>query len=450
MRISTLMLATALLVVTAGSGPVGAQTPPAPTTPAPTTPAPTTPAPTTPAPTPPPAVALATLIATADERNPTIAAARQAVQAAEARIAIARSGRGPTFSATAGVGTSGGGTSTTSGFSTSVGVGATYTIYDGGANALAVKQAEAGLRSARLALDVARQDTSQTVALTYVNVLRAERSVEQRDQEVKRNQELVRVAEGQFRAGVVPRADVVRAQAGLAAAEGELIAARNAVDQTKAVLNAAVGVAPMTAVSVAPAPVAPPLTVAAANLATLVEERAEVKRAQVDIESAETALALAQVSNSLRVGLDGRVSQGITPNSQTTYSIGSTISVPISDAGRQQASVAEATANLAAAKSRVEAVRLSATQQAVTAYLSILDARARVTSARAGLTFAQESLRLAQGRFQAGAGPLLEVIDAQTALIQAEVALARAEFDEVAGVIALRYALGRSVVTGTI
>src|SRR5262245_22681546 len=155
MRISTLMLATALLIVTAGSGPVRAQTPPAPT--------------------PPPAVALAALIATADERNPTIAAARQAVQAAEARIALARSGRGPTVSATAGVGTSGGGTSSTSttGFSTSVGVGASYTIYDGGANALAVKQAEAGLRSARLALDVARQDTSQTVALSYVNVLRA-------------------------------------------------------------------------------------------------------------------------------------------------------------------------------------------------------------------------------------------------------------------------------------
>jgi outer membrane protein len=426
MRILTLMLATALLVATAGSGPAAAQTPTA-------------------------AVALAALVATAEERNPAIAAARQAVQAAEARVALARAGRGLTVTASGGVGVSGGGTSTTtSGLSTSVGVGASYTIYDGGANALQVKQAEAGLRSARLALDVTRQDISQTVAVGYVNVLRAERSVQQREQEVRRNQELVRVAEGQFRAGVVPRADVVRAQAGLAAAEGELIAARNAVDQTKAVLNAAVGIAPMTAVAVAPAPEAPPLTVAAANLTSLIEERPEVKRAQVEIEAAETAVALAQVANSLRVALDGRVGQGITPTSQTTYSISSTISLPISDAGRQQASVAEANANLAAARARVDAARLTASQQAVTAYLAILDARARVTSARAGLTFAQESLRLAQGRFQAGAGPLLEVIDAQTALVLAEVTLSRAEFDEVAGVIALRYALGRSVVTGGI
>jgi outer membrane protein TolC len=42
------------------------------------------------------------------------------------------------------------------------------------------------------------------------------------------------------------------------------------------------------------------------------------------------------------------------------------------------------------------------------------------------------------------------VIDAQTALVLAEVTLARAEYDEVAGIISLRYALGRSVVDGAL
>jgi outer membrane protein TolC len=432
MRTRALFLAISVLVTVAvGPQHAAAQTPPTPAAPR--------------------AVGLGELIAVAEERNPTITAAKQTVAAAEARVALARSGRGPTVTASGSAGTAGGGTSTTTpSFSSSVSLGASYTVYDSGQNALAIKQAEASLRSARLALDVARQDVSQAIGLGYVNVLRAERSVEQRQQEVRRNQELVRVAEGQFRAGVVPRADVVRAQAGLAAAEGELIAAQNAVEQTKAVLNAAAGLQPTSAIAVMPAPAAPPLTVAAANLATLVQERPEVKRAQADVEVAEAGLALAQVSNNLRVTLDGRATQGFSPNTQTTYSLGGTLNLPVSDAGRQQASIAEATASLAAARARIDASVLSATQQAVTAFISVLDARARTASARAGLMFAQESLRLAQGRFQAGAGPLLEVIDAQTALVQAEVALARAEFDEVAGVIALRYALGRSVVTGAI
>jgi outer membrane protein len=392
---------------------------------------------------------LADLVAAATERNPTIIAARQAVLSAEAAVALARAGRGPTVSATGGA-SQAGGTPTSTGFSSALGISASYLVYDSNQTALAVRQAEAGLRAARLALEAARQDVAQTVALAYVNVLRADRTVVQRQQAVVQSRELLRLAEGQFSAGVVPRADVVRTQATLAAAEGELIAAQNAVEQTRAQLNTVVGNPPLAGLAVAAAPAAPALTITAAALAELVEQRPDVRRAMADVEAAETALALAQAGNGLRVSLSGTVSQGITPNANTTYSLGGAVTLPLADAGRVQAQVAAATASLAAARTRVEAARLNAQQQAVSALLAILDARARVVSARAGLAFAQESLRLAQGRYGAGAGPILEVVDAQTALVLAEVTLARAEFDEVAGVVSLRYALGRSVVDGAI
>jgi outer membrane protein len=398
------------------------------------------------------ALGLAELIAVAEERSPTIGAARQAVLAAEAAVAVARSGRGPTVSASGSVGQSGASTPTaTSGFSSSAGISASYVIYDAGQTALAVRQAEAGLRSARLALDAARQDVAQAVGLAFVGVLRSTRAVVQREQVVRQNQELLRLAEGQFRAGVVARADVVRAQAGLAAAEGELIAARNAVDQARASLNAAIGFAPTAPIAVADAPPAvPAVRVAATDLAGLIEQRPDVRRAQADVEVAEAAVALAQAGAGSRVTINGGVSQGLTGTTGTSYSVTSTVSLPLFDAGRVQANVAAANANLEAARARLQTVKVSALQQAVAALLSIQSARARITSARAGLAFAQESLRLAQGRFAAGAGPLLEVTDAQTVLVQAEVTLATAEYDEVAGVISLRYALGRSVVDGAL
>lgn len=395
--------------------------------------------------------ALAELVALADQRNPSISAARQAVAAAEARVSLARAGRGPTVTATGSGSTAGGGTPTTTpSWSSSTGIAASYVVYDNGQMVLAVRQAEANLKAARISLEAVRQDIALGVAVAYVNVLRAERTVLLRQQVLVQNQELLRLAEGQFRAGVVPRADVVRAQSGLASAEGELIAARNAVDQAKAVLNVALGQRPSDAIAVAPAPGVPTLTVAQADLARLVEQRPEVRRVMAEIEAAEAALELAQAARGLRATLDGRATYFFAPNIQTTYSLGTTLSFPVSDAGRIDSGVAEATASLAGARARIESARLSAHQQALGGLLGILDARARIASARAGLAFAQESLRLAQGRYAAGAGPILEVVDAQTALVQAEVTLARAEFDELAAVIALRHGLGRSVVDGGI
>ncbi|MDR7418849.1 MAG: TolC family protein [Armatimonadota bacterium] len=394
---------------------------------------------------------LAALVAAADERNPAIAAARQAVQAAEAAVALARSGRGPTFTASGSVGTAGGGTSTTTpSFSSGVSISSSYVLYDSGQIQYAVRQAEANLKASRLSLEAVRQDVAQTVALAYVSVLRAERAVRQREQVVVQNRELLRLAEGQFRAGVVARADVVRAQAGLASAEGELIAAQNVVAQSKAALNQAIGASPLAPIAVIAPPPTPSVTIAATELANLVEQRPEIRRALAQIEAAEAAVLLAQAGGGLRVTLDGRATQSFNPNAQTTYSVSSGVSFPLSDAGRTQAAVAQAAANLAAARANIETTRLSAQQQATSALLGIVSARARIESARAQLAFAQESLRLAQGRYAAGAGPFLEVIDAQTALVLAEVTLATAEYDELAAAISLRYALGRSVVDGAI
>ncbi len=394
---------------------------------------------------------LAELVTSADQRNPTVVAARQAVTAAEAGVALAKSGRGPTFTASGSTGTSGGGTSTTtSGFGASVSIGASYVLYDSGQIAYAVKQAEANLQSAKFALEATRQDVSLTVATGYINVLTAVRNVTVREQVVAQNQELLRLAEGQFRAGAVARADVVSAQANLATAEGDLIAARNAVDQSKASLNAAIGQAAAMPVSVAPAPTVPALTLTLASLVTFVDERPEVRKAMADILAATAALQLAQAGGGLRLILNGAVTRAQAPTEQTIYSVGATASIPVSDAGRTDASVAQASANLEAAKARIETARLNAQQQSVQAFFNVQNAQARIVSTRAALEFALESLRLAQGRYAAGAGTLIEVTTAQTTLLQAQVNLAAAESDQLAGVVNLRYALGRSVVAGAL
>jgi len=398
----------------------------------------------------PPALTLVDIVAATDQRNPAVTAARRAVDAAEASVRLARAGAGISVSAQGSAGIVGGTTTTSSSLSSSAGLSASYTIYDSGETAASVRQAEANLRSAQAALGQVRQDTALAAAQAYVTLLRAQRAVDQSAQVVAQNQGLLRQAEAQFQAGAVARADVVRAQANLAAAEGNLIAARSAVDQATAGLNTTIGQGPLAAIAAASAPAAPQTTVAQGDLARLVEDRPEVRRALADIDAATAALAVAQASDGMQVALTGGVTQGFTPTGQTVYSIGTSVSLPLIDGGRSSAQVAQAQANLAAARARIEGTRLTLQLQAVTALSSITSARARITSAQAGLAFAQESLRLSQGRYAAGAATILEVIDAQTALVQAQVTLDGAQFDELAGVVSLRYALGRSVVDGTI
>jgi outer membrane protein TolC len=393
---------------------------------------------------------LADIVTTTDQRNPTVAAARRAVEAAEAAVRLARAGASITISAQGSAGIVGGTTTTNSALSTSAGVSASYPLYDSGETNAVIRQAEANLRSSQATLSQVRQDASLATAQAYVTLLRAQRAVDQNQQVVSQNEGLLRSAEAQFQAGAVARADVVRAQANLAAAQGDLIASRNAVDQATAGLNTAIGQGPLSPVAAAPAPVVPQTTVAQAELVRLVEERPEVRRALADIDAATAAVAAAQAGGGLQVSLSGGVTQGFTPTGQTVYSIGTNVNFPLFDGGRTAAQVAQAQANLAIAKARVDNTRLTVQQQAVSALANIASARARVMSAQAGLAFAQESLRLSQGRYAAGAATILEVIDAQTALVQAQVALDNAQFDELAGVVSLRYALGRSVVDGTI
>ncbi len=400
--------------------------------------------------TPPRAASLAELIAVAEERSPALAAARQSVAASEAAVALARAGLGVTVTARGSAGVSGNTAAGTSSSSSSASLVAAYTLYDSGQTAYAVQQAEAILRSARASLEAARQDTSLAVGQAYVAVLRAERGVALQQQQVARNQELVRIAQGQFDAGVVPRSDLVRAQAGLAAAQSDLIAAESAVAQSKASLGVAVGVGPTAQITVAPPPEVPQVTVLQADLARLIEQRPEIRKALSDTEAAEAALRVAQASRGLKVALESTVAQAFTPAGNTTYSIGASVSFPVSDAGRASALVDQATANLLAARARVESVRLSTLQDAVTALLGLSVAQARLDSARASLAFAEESLRLARGRYGAGVAPIFEVTDAQTTLVAAEVALAGVEFDRLVYVLQLRRALGRSIADGRI
>ncbi len=395
-----------------------------------------------------PAVSLPAAVETAVARHPAVAAARQALEAARARLDQVRAGRALQVAVV--VQSAYGTTAVAPGAPAWTTTGEVQASVDL-VNLLAryqVEQAEATVRAAEAALAQARQDTALAAAQAYFAVLRAQAVVTAREAAVARADAQVRQAEAQVRAGVAARADVLQAQAALAAAQVDLIAARNQVETALAELRSALGLPLTEPLDVAPGQPVPVPVLSREEALARSADRPDVRRAAFDVDAARAALALAEVQAGPVLRVAATSAADVLTGGPVTWQVAATVSYPVLDGGRAQAAVAEARANLAAAQARLAQVRQAAQLEALTAWVALADARARVDAARASEAAAAEALRAAEGRYQAGVGTIVEVLTARAALQSAVLARIQAEFDVQAAAVRLRYAVGQPVVGG--
>jgi outer membrane protein TolC len=327
-------------------------------------------------------------------------------------------------------------------------VGASYQLYDGGITALQIAQARAAVESTQAALAATRQDIALAAGQAFLNVLRAQRTVEVREAALRAARAQVEQAEAFVRAGTAARADVIRAQATAATAEADLVAARGQVETTTVQLRSAMALPVTQAVTVAD-PAAPVVVALAPSDAAgqAVRERSEIRRLDAEVRSAELALRIAEVRAGVLITVSASGVVQVSPNpGQAGWSVGANASLPVFDSGAARAEVAVARANVAAAQARREATVLQVQTQAYQAAAGARDTGARVEALRVSVSAAEESLRVAEGRYRAGVGTLVEVLDAQTRATQARINAVQALYDLHQAIVSLQYALGRPLV----
>ena len=386
-------------------------------------------------------------VAFAVEHNPQVAASRAAVKAAEAQVQVVRAGLAPTVNLSVGgsVGNSTGSVTTSSQASASV----TYLIYDGGVRQAQIRQAEAQAESTRQALATVTVDVALQTVQTYMGVIVADQVILLREQAVTQARTQLAAAEANFRAGRVPRADVIRAESVLAAAEFDLVNARGQAETSRTALRTAMGLEGGGPLNVVVPAEPPPQEVSEADALQRALQRPEVLRSEADVRAAEAGLAIAMMQGGITATLDGRYVLVGTGGSGTsgpgTWSVGIGVSIPISDGGRHAAQVEQARANLDAGRARLESVRFQVRQDALLARVQAAAAIAKVEAARRSALAAREAFNVAQGRYAAGVGTIVEVATAQTDLAAAEVALVQAAADRWTTTAALRRALALPV-----
>jgi outer membrane protein len=391
-----------------------------------------------------PVMTLEQLIQIARDNQPRIRSAQAALEGADARVGIAKSGYFPqittgmiyarqTSNVAGGVNPATGNISTRSVSDTSVNrqdftARFSQNVFDSFRREWRLQGARDDQNAAEFDLSTTRQDVILSVESAYYNYLLARRLVEVNQEAVRRNLQVLERARGFFEVGTRPKIDVTRAQVDLANAELALVRARNGVAVSFTALNNAIGVPEHPLYRVPEALEIPPPTVKPEELMATLEEntrialdnRTELRALRARIRSAEANLTLAKRNFLPSVAADANWNyRGQVLPWAPNWSVGATLTVPVLNPPLFS-QVDEAAANLASAQASEEITAQNVILEVQQSFVDLVSARERIRTSEVLLESARENLELAQGRYQVGVGPLIDVTDAELALTQAE------------------------------
>jgi len=381
-------------------------------------------------------------------QQPQIRQTRAAIDAANARVDLAKTARNPTvtLSASADYGSSpvrpcaDDPTKSCGGFfdptaSTGLGARADWKIYDFG-------QTSANIRAARLSAEATAATATTTtldirtdVETAFLEAVARRRLVEVAETTVKSEDTHLDQAKKFVAAQAKDPIEVAQAQARAANARSTLAQAQSAEAIALANLRAAIGWLDATHSPVVTPEWPTPPAAEPAPLVALVEasrkQRPEILQLDKEIAASEASLdaAIAERRPTLSASASTQWNPGESDWSpQPSWSAGLTLSWSLFDGGRASANQKIARANVTGAQAQRDALLVSLTSQLDAARAQIIANRANVSASNEAVAAARAQLQLAEGRYAQGLGSQIELADAQTAVTTAEGNLVQAQW----------------------
>lgn len=368
-------------------------------------------------------------------QNPTLASALDRIRAAQAELSVARAGDLPQisldgqdqrqrFSKNYIIPPPFGGTWQWFG---QVETNLSWNIDFWGKQAAIMARARDNEEAARLDAAAARLALSGALAQTYVNLLLAYQDGDIAAETVAERQEILKLTQGRYNAGLENESAVEQAKALLALAradEKRTIALRDIDIHAIAALTGQ-GAAAYDAIT-RPAPnLDTALPLPTALPADLLARRPDILAAQARVEAAakgrEAAHAdfypninLAAFAGFQAIGLSRLLDAG-----SFTYGAGPAVHLPVFDAGRIRAQYAGATADLDAAVEAYNGAVLDAVRQTSDALTEVRSLESQRADQQAALDSATRSFALAQTRYRTGLSDQILMLNAESTLLTA-------------------------------
>ena len=323
------------------------------------------------------------------------------------------------------------------------------TIYDGGKLRAAIRAARLTKEQALAQYQTTVQDTLLSVRTAYYDALLAREQITVHEASVKLLQNEVDDQQRRYKAGTVPKFNVLRAEVQLANERPLLIQAQNSYRIAKNNLSNLLGCnlprtvwedVPMTFSDILDS--TPYIVDLPSSIARALEKRSELVALRKTEDLQQLGIVNARAGYKpvfqLFAGYNWFSAQyavvPVTPplslrEDFSGYNAGGQISWNIFDGLLTHGKVVQARANYARSQNDLADESREIELQVRTAYSDFVEAKEVLDSQKTVTAEADEALREARARFDAGTGTQLDVLDAETSLTQARATNAQALHD---------------------
>src|SRR5438874_1815023 len=394
-------------------------------------------------------------LVSAYQTNPTLTAQRQALEATDATVAIAKAAGRPQVSATVGLNRNlaQSGVLNTGGKGPTLSVGGDLSVpvFTGGRVRNSVQAAKTRVEAGRATLRAVEGDVFTQAVAAYMNVIRDRAVVELNQNNVKVLETNLEATRDRFQIGDLTRTDVAQSEARLQLGRSQLATAQGQLTASEATYRQQIGHAPG---QLAPPPPLPPLPatpeeavrIALANNPDLIAITRQARAAGYDVRVAEAGrlpTVAGVLSNTYVNNLAGNSIAGI-PNTGTQSQLGAQISVPIFQGGLPAARVRQAQALEGQVLEQVVGTERAVVQAARAAFAAYDAAQKSIQSNTVAVQANELALEGARAEQTVGTRTVIEVLNAEQELLQSQVALVTAKRDAYVSGFQLLNAMGQA------
>lgn len=322
----------------------------------------------------------------------------------------------------------------------------TQPVFRGGASLAQYKQAKYSIESARHTLKQAEQNILLGAATAYMDIVQAQEVHELNINNVSVLKKQLNATKERFRLGEVTRTDVAQAEASLAEAQAQEISAKGDLDSVLATYERAVGIPPEN-ISMPEEPTAIEGSLEK-FINTALDKNPQVKIAENDKLAAEKGVTIQRASIFPQVDLlaNRQYLEGsfqFQANDIENTAISFQVTVPLYQSGAEYSRIREAKDNVRQLEDTYQEQRNRVREETIRAFQAYQVAKASIVSNKASIAAFESALEGTQQEAKVGSRTTLDVLDAEQDLFTAKVNLVLSQRNAIVNYFSLMSQLGK-------
>jgi len=326
----------------------------------------------------------------------------------------------------------------TEGLSSSLTLSADLTLLDFGRNQLGIEIARESVLATRQALVDVEQQVLLSAVSAYVDVRLAQEVVALRQSNVRLITQELRAAEARFEVGETTRTDVAIAQARLAASRSALAAADGNLMIAREAYKAATGAYPGRLAALPKSPALPRSLEEAQSVAR--STHPAILQAQHLVTVADLQVNLSKAATRPTVGAGASI--GLDQDGNSTQSVGLSFNQTVYAGGRLSSLMRQALAGKDRSRAALQQTAVGVLQNVGVAWANLAVSGASIQASDQQVRAAQTAFDGVREEAAAGARTTLDVLDAEQELLDARNARIQAEAQRYVGVYRVLATMG--------